>query len=73
MQCDSAMRLTYTSVAAITVAVMFIIAVAAFLIYVPLSTVLAAALIALALMVMFALGIQAGGRRIRIRRERKLS
>jgi hypothetical protein len=64
------MKLSLTSAVTILATVLFIASVGMFLLYVPLSTILAASIILLAMLVTFGLGVQAGGRRIRIKRHK---
>ena len=67
------LKLDLITFVTIAVGVLFAGSIAAFLLYVPLLTVMTVSGILLALGVMFGLGVQAGGRRIRIKRPKDSS
>jgi hypothetical protein len=67
------MRPDLITFVAICLGVLFAGSLAAFLLFVPLFTVTTVSTILLGLMVMFGLGVQAGGRRIRIKRPKNSS
>ena len=64
------MRLTWTAVVATLLSVLFIGSVAAFLLYVPVFTIITVLTIVVGLIVTFGLGVVAGGRRIRLKRHK---
>ena len=57
-----------TSIFSVLAAILLVGSVAAFLLEVPAETLASVAVVLLALLLMFTLGVYAGGRRIRIRR-----
>ena len=65
------MKRDLTLWAEIFAAVLFLASIGAFLLYVPVMAIAVIVTILLGLVVMFVLGFQAGGRRIRILRRRK--